>query len=62
MQRIAVGVGIVCDTFRKPATNSFSSMAFMGLPCPRNKAGMGSLKFKSAAHRDKPLRVFIYQN
>ena len=42
-QRIALGLGIPFATFLNPVTNSFSSMAFIGLPWPRNNTGILSV-------------------
>lgn len=39
--RMAVGVGSVCPIDFQCCENTLSSMAFMGLPCPTNNAGMG---------------------
>ena len=41
--RIARGLGNPAATDRKPCTNSFSSIAFIGLPCPRNSTGIFSV-------------------
>lgn len=46
MQRIALGRGIVSAIFRKPVTKSFSSMAFIGLPWPANRTGIGEVVSK----------------
>src|SRR5690554_7369274 len=40
IHKIACGRGISLAMFRKPRTNSFSSMAFIGLPCPKNNTGI----------------------
>ena len=40
---MAVGVGSDFPSDRHLAENTLSSMAFIGLPCPTNKAGMGLL-------------------
>ena len=41
--KIALGLGIKAACWRKPATNSFSSMAFIGLPWPKKSTGMRSV-------------------
>jgi hypothetical protein len=46
MQRTADGLGIDFTMFRNPLTNSFSSMAFIGLPCPRNSTGIVGVLLK----------------
>jgi hypothetical protein len=38
---MAVGVGSDCPSDFQCCENTLSSMAFMGLPCPINNAGMG---------------------
>lgn len=40
---MAVGVGSDLPKDRHLAENTLSSMAFIGLPCPTNNAGMGLL-------------------
>src|SRR4051812_16774132 len=45
---IAFGFGIVLPMFLNPATNSFSSMAFIGLPWPRNSTGIFSVLLKGS--------------
>jgi hypothetical protein len=40
MHRMAVGFGMVWPMFFHPSVNSFSSIAFMGLPCPTNNTGI----------------------
>ena len=42
-QSTALGLVISLPIFLNPATNSFSSMAFIGLPCPRNSTGIFSV-------------------
>jgi hypothetical protein len=41
IHNIAVGVGSDLPRDRHLAENTLSSMAFIGLPCPTNNAGMG---------------------
>src|SRR5690606_1840950 len=48
MHKMAFGLGISLAIFRKPSTNSFSSMAFMGLPCPKNNTGIFSVLLMEA--------------
>jgi hypothetical protein len=64
MQRIALGFGMVAAMFRKPRTNSFSSIAFIGFPCPRNKAGICCEGAKASVIVDSPpiFIVFIEEN
>jgi hypothetical protein len=40
---MALGAGISLATVLKPVTNSFSSMAFIGLPCPMKSTGIVSV-------------------
>jgi hypothetical protein len=42
MTRMALGFGIPFPAFLNPVTNSFSSMAFMGEPCPRKRTGISA--------------------
>src|SRR3546814_13032065 len=46
--RIAWGLGIFVATPLKLSTNSFSSIAFIGLPWPKNNTGIFSVLFKAA--------------
>src|SRR5690606_35420533 len=46
MHNIALGVGILCAIFGNPLTNSLSSIAFIGLPCPKNNTGIFSVSGK----------------
>src|SRR5690554_2903658 len=40
IQSIALGLGRSRAIFRKPETNSFSSIAFIGLPWPKKSTGI----------------------
>ena len=40
MHKIALGLGISFEITRQLRENSLSSIAFMGLPCPRNRTGI----------------------
>src|SRR5512135_3253369 len=56
--RIALGVGRVLPISRHPLENSLSSMAFIGLPCPTNSTGIGSVLSRVSAQCSKSC-VFI---
>src|SRR5690242_20496887 len=43
MQSMALGTGKAFAAVCQPLVNSFSSMAFIGLPCPTNNTGIVSV-------------------
>jgi hypothetical protein len=55
---MAVGVGSDCPSDFQYCENTLFSMAFMGLPCPTNKAGMGLLRV-GCCNSDAMLGVVI---
>src|SRR5690606_3574343 len=56
---IAFGFSIVWDKLRKPWTNSFSSIAFIGLPWPRNNTGILEVSESSSVNLFKLLSFAI---
>src|SRR5690606_2253964 len=56
---IAFGFSIVWDMLRKPWTNSFSSIAFIGLPWPRNNTGILEVSESSSVNLFKLLSFAI---
>jgi hypothetical protein len=56
---MALGRGIVSPAFFQPSVNSFTSIAFIGLPCPTNKTGMRSVVLNFSVILSKSLGVII---
>src|SRR5690606_29188305 len=62
MHNIAVGVAILCAIFRNPLTNSFSSIAFIGLPGPKNNTGIFSVSGKFSLALPRAVSVTTVHN
>src|SRR6218665_2394285 len=59
IQIIAFGFGISLLIFRKPCTKIFSSMAFIGEPCPRNRTGIFCVVRKLSEMLERSLRFIV---